>query len=77
MKLCPICWKNGRSLDVSDCLCSPTTTVLTTSQFFKAMGKEWVPPPKRDLDAPKREETVFKPRPPVFGEAIQKQKKKK
>ena len=40
------------------------------------MGTKLVPLPKRQ-DAPKREERVFNPRPPVFGEPIVKEKKKR
>jgi len=61
MKLCPICWqKAGRALDVSDCLCSPTTSVLQNSAFHKWNSTRLVPLPEKRQDAPKREERVFK-----------------
>lgn len=73
MPRCATCWTRfGRSLDESDCLCSPTTTVLQNSAFHAAMGKKLIPLPEKPQDAPKREERVFKAPRLTFGDKPQK-----
>ena len=59
MPRCQTCWRNGRALDVAECLCNGK--VLNSSQFYAQMGKKLVPLPEKTQDAPKREEMVFKP----------------
>lgn len=78
MPRCQACWaRQGRYLDDSDCLCSPTTTVLQNSAFHAAMGKWLIPLPEKRQDAPKREETAFKAPRLEFGTQPVKEKKKR
>ena len=70
MKYCPVCWRNGRALDVAECLCNGK--VLKPSAFHAAMGKRLIPLPAKHLDAPKEQERVFKAPRLVFGDKPQK-----
>jgi len=70
MPRCETCWRNGRALDVAECLCNGK--VLNSSQFYAQMGKKLVPLPEKTQDAPKREEMVFKAPRLTFGDKPQK-----
>lgn len=74
MKLCEICWRNGRSLWKGCCLC--TNDVLTPNAFYEWMGTLLEPLPERKQEAPKPVYTQTKTK-LVFGEKLTKAKRQK
>lgn len=73
-KTCPKCWtSHGRSLLQGSCIC--TGDVLTPPQFHSWMGKKVPPLPVRmKVDKP----VMVEVRPKlVFGEKLEKEKKKR
>jgi len=76
-EICQTCWTRfGRSLDASDCLCSPDATVLTPSQFHAWNATRLEPLPEKPLDAPKPV-YVMTPERLQFGAKPEKEKKKR
>lgn len=73
MKLCPVCWSNGRSLQKGSCLC--TGDVLTSSAFYEWMGSLLEPLPARKEEAPKPVYVQSKAK-LVFGDMITKSKRR-